>query len=117
MKILHQRKLIAGKARLSTGMLANAWGLKFSRRLRKGQGLVLAARSESRLWTAIDMLFVFFSVDVVWLNSKKRVVDVRQRVKPFTPLVIPRKAAQYVVELPAGTARHIKPGNQITFVN
>lgn len=117
MKILNQRKVIAGNARISKGVFSNALGLKFSRRLRKGQGLVLAADGESRLGTAIDMLFVFFSIDVVWLDSKKRVVDIRQRVKPFTPLVIPKKPARYVVELPAGTAKHIKPGNQLEFVN
>jgi len=98
-------------------MLQNAWGLKFSRKLRKGRGLVLVANEESRLGTAIDMLFVFFPIDVLWVDSRKRVVDVRRRVKPFTPLAIPKKAARYVVELPAGTARHIKPGNQIKFVN
>lgn len=117
MKILNQGKVIAGKAWMSMGMFSNAWGLKFSRRLRKGQGLVLVAGRKSRFGTAIDMLFVFFAIDVAWLDSKKKVVDVKCCVRPFTPLVIPRKPAKYVVELPVGTARHIKPGNQLEFVN
>ena len=117
MKIFNGKKQVARNARESRGMLGNMWGLKFSRKLRKGEGLILVAGNESRLGTAIDMLFVFFPIDVVWLDSRKKVVDVRMRVKPFTPLAIPREAAQYVVELPAGTARHIKPGNQLRFVN
>lgn len=60
--------------------------------------------------TTIHMLFVFFPIDVVWLDKNKKVVDKRENVKPFTPWITPGKAAKYVIELPRNTARHINKG-------
>ncbi|MEM3031161.1 MAG: DUF192 domain-containing protein [Candidatus Micrarchaeia archaeon] len=53
---------------------------------------------------AIHALFVFFPFDAVFLDEKKRVVCVRKRIAPFTPLVRPRRAIKYLLELPAGSA-------------
>ena len=60
---------------------------------------------ESREDASIHMLFVFFPIDVVWLNKEWRVVDLREKVMPFTPLVVPKRAAKYVLELPVGRIR------------
>jgi len=55
----------------------------------------------------IHMLFVFFPLDVVWLDENMRVVDV-QKGNPFDLLLIPKKKAKYVLELNAGSGIKIK---------
>ncbi len=42
--------------------------------------------------------------DAVFLDSKKRVVDVRKSVAPFVPLIVPKRACKYLVEAPEGFA-------------
>ena len=115
MKIMHHRKLIAGNAVMSEHAFSNARGLMFTRKLKKGDALILAVDKESIPDTAIHMLFVFFPIDVVWLDKNKRVVDFRKNVKPFTPFIKPREAAQYVVELPKNTIRNINIGDRFQF--
>lgn len=88
----------------------------FRKKLKRGQGLVLVADEESIYQTTIHMLFVFFPIDVIWLNKAKEVVDLRPNVKSFQPLIAPRSPAKYVLELPVGAAKHIKQGDTLQFV-
>ncbi len=115
MELIHHHTILADKVRYLKDFFNKARGLRFTKRLRPGQAIILAGNTESQLVTMIDMLFVFFSIDIIWLNKEKTVVDVRNNVKPFTPLLLPKKAAQYVIELPAGTARSIAIGDKIRF--
>lgn len=47
-----------------------------------------------------------FSLDMVWLNEDKKVVTIHRDVKPETypSSFCPDSAAQYVIEIPAGTS-------------
>ncbi|MFT4326537.1 MAG: DUF192 domain-containing protein [Candidatus Woesearchaeota archaeon] len=51
----------------------------------------------------IHMLFVFFSIDVLWLNKDFEVIDLKKNVAPFMPHIGHKGKAQYLVELPQGT--------------
>ena len=115
MKIVHNDRIVARNVMASRNLISNAVGLKFSRRLRKGEALILDVGEESKWKSAIDMLFVFISIDCVWLDNNKKIVDFRKRVGPFTPLIIPRKAARYVVELPSGCLGKINIGEHFRF--
>lgn len=114
-KIIHKNIILADKARYIDNFLFKVKGLMFSKSLRKGGGLVLVADKEGILETTIHMLFVFFSIDIIWLNSKKIVVDVKRAALPFTPLIYPKKIAKYILELPKGTAKNIEIGDEILF--
>ena len=48
------------------------------------------------------MLLVFFPIDVVWLDDKKRVVEMVERFRPFSLNYTPKKEALYLVEMEAG---------------
>ena len=69
-------------------------GLMFSRK----KNLVFVLDKESRINATIHMFFVFFSIDVYWLDKNKNIVDYRKNIKPFT-IAIPKKKAKYIVEL------------------
>ena len=93
----------------------------------RARGLILRKKIEkpilfvfprsSRLGSAIHSFFVFIPFDAVFLDERKRVVDVRADVKPFTPLIVPRTAAKYLIEAPAGWAkkRRLRLGERIEF--
>ena len=66
----------------------------FSRR----KNLMFVLDQETRYGASVHMFFVFFSIDVYWLDSRKRVVDKRLNLKPFQ-IAVPRKKAKYVVEI------------------
>lgn len=106
--------------RLSNFEVADsAWkrtrGLMFRRRIEKP--LLFVFPVSSQVECSIHAFFVFFPFDAVYLDEKKRVVDVRERIKPFTPIIFPKKKAKYLIEAPAGWAKKnkVKPGVAISF--
>ncbi|HLC63002.1 MAG TPA: DUF192 domain-containing protein [Candidatus Nanoarchaeia archaeon] len=110
-EIVNNNILIADDVKVSNDMFSKTRGLMFSRKLKKGQALLLVADEENKMETTIHMFFVFFPIDVVWLDSKLKVVDKRENVKSFTPLIVPKQPAKYVLELPIKTGRHIYIGD------
>jgi len=88
-------------------------GLMFEDARKFNYALLFILPRESKLKAAIHMLFVFFPIDVVWLNSNKKVVDIARNLQPFTPNYTPKKPAKYFVELPAGKATGIKIGDTL----
>jgi len=78
-------------------------GLMFSRRLK--DHCLLFVLPEERI-VDLHMFFVFFSIDVVFLNKKKEIVDLKQNFRPFT-VYISKKPAKYVLEMPLGTIKRL----------
>lgn len=62
----------------------------------------------------LHMFFVFYPIDVLFLNEKMVVVDQKENFKPFT-LYMPKKKSKYIIELPKGTIKNSKTelGNKI----
>ncbi len=114
-EILNKNIILASKAKYYDHFLPKLKGLMFTLPLRRGHGIVLVASKEGILETMIHMLFVFYPLDIVWLNSDFEVVDLRKMIMPFTPFVAPIKPAKYVIELPHGSLKHIKIGDKLIF--
>ena len=55
---------------------------------------------ESVFGASIHMLFVFYPIDVYWLDEKFAIVDKRTHLKPFCFASSKRKS-KYIVEIPA----------------
>ncbi|KYC44767.1 MAG: hypothetical protein APG12_01098 [Candidatus Methanofastidiosum methylothiophilum] len=66
---------------------------------------------------AITMLFVFFSIDVIWLDSKFEVIDSKENVKSFSFHTGHKGKAKYFIEMPLGAIKKhkIKIGDKIIF--
>ncbi|MEK6937130.1 MAG: DUF192 domain-containing protein [Nanoarchaeota archaeon] len=77
-----------------TSFFSKFKGLMFS----KKKNLVLILKKESKFNAVIHMFFVFFPIDVFWLDKDKNIVDFRKRVMPFT-IAVPKKKAKYIVEI------------------
>ena len=48
------------------------------------------------------MLFVFYPIDVIFLDEQKKVVEIKENFRPFR-FYTPKKKARYVLELPKGS--------------
>ncbi|MGC9349047.1 MAG: DUF192 domain-containing protein, partial [Anaerolineae bacterium] len=87
-------------------------GLTFRRELPEGEGLLFVEPRESRLGTAIHMLFVFFPIGVVWLNAEGIVVD-RVVAYPFRPFYAPSAPASYFLEGPPALVDWVSEGEKL----
>jgi len=67
---------------------------------------------ESRTGAAIHMMFVFFSIGVVWLDADGRVVDTCL-ARPFQMLRAPREPARDVLEGPPGLLERVRRGQEL----
>ncbi len=65
--------------------------------------LIFVLPIESRLNASIHMFFMLSDIDVIWLDSMRRVVDFKtaRRWRIYTP----KESARYVIEGPVGLIR------------
>ncbi|MDD5148265.1 MAG: DUF192 domain-containing protein [Candidatus ainarchaeum sp.] len=104
-------KKIMPKVRLADNSWLRLKGLMFENQAVFDYALVFDLPSESVLHATIHMLFVFFPIDIVFLDKGKKVVDIVRGIQPFTPSCSPKKPAKFLIELPAGKASGIKEGD------
>ena len=55
----------------------------------------------------LHMIFVFYPIDVLFLNKEKVVVELKENFGPFT-FYTPKKKAMYVVEMPKNSTKKLK---------
>jgi len=106
---------VVPRAKWCASFLCRLRGLTFRRRLNPDEALILVEASESRLGTAIHMVFVFFPIAAIWLDSQGMVVDARL-AHPFVSVCVPRRPARYVLEGVPALLDHIHSGDRLEFV-
>lgn len=101
MKLINksQSKVISNRV-----LKSGARGLMFRKKLKEHEAILLDVSRESRLKASVHMFFVFYPIDVVWLDNDLRVVDMARKLLPFTPFRMPKKSARYILEMPAKSA-------------
>jgi len=91
-------------------------GLMFVGSLPDFSGIILADNSESRINSAIHMLFMNFDITAVWINANHDVVDVKM-AKKWHLSYVPQKKAQYVLEVNANHFQDFHIGDHLDFNN
>ena len=71
-----------------------AWGLRFSKRLKKDEGIILKLPREIEI--RLSMLFVFFPITALWVD-KSNIITHIEHLKPFT--YSKKKKALYIAEV------------------
>lgn len=101
------RTVLATTVELADSLVSQTRGLMFRRSVPDDYALVF--RFNSARTRDLHMLFVFVPIDAVW------VVDcVVQRVERLRPwLGFARERANLIVELPAGAAADVEPGDRL----
>lgn len=94
-RIKNQTKncIIAEDYRLCKSIFKKASGLMFSGK----RALVFDFKKEKKI--PLHMMFVFFPIDVFFLNRNKKVVEIKRDFRPFS-FYSPKKKAMYIIELP-----------------
>lgn len=99
--------VLATTVDLAESLLSQTRGLMFRRSLSDDYALVF--RFETAAVRDVHMLFVFVPIDAVWV-----VDDVVQRVERLRPWrSFARENCDMLVELPAGTAAAVEPGDRV----
>ncbi len=97
---------VAGAVRLADSFARRLRGLLGVRKLPPGHGLLIVPCS------GVHTLFMRFPIDAVALDHKGTVVDVRRRIPPWRPLVLPGGKPFAILELRSGAAG-VRPGDQL----
>ncbi|KYC49647.1 MAG: hypothetical protein AMQ74_01386 [Candidatus Methanofastidiosum methylothiophilum] len=81
----------------------------------KNEAYIFVLNKERK--AAITMMFVFFNIDVVWVNSIKEVIDLKPNVRSFSFFNGHVGKAKYFVEMPKGSIEKykIKIGDKVLF--
>src|SRR3989344_681054 len=95
-KNLSKKIILAEKYRICRDSFSKSLGLMFLKK-REDFALVLAFDKEKRI--SLHMFFVFYPIDVLFLDKNKKIIEVKRNFKPFT-VYNSRKKAKYAVELP-----------------
>ena len=88
------KKIFDGKS--SKSILFKLKGLMFRRKLKDNECIMFEFNKDENIM--IHMFFVFFSIDVVWLDKNFKTLEIRRSIKPFTRLIKPRYKARYLIE-------------------
>lgn len=103
------RRKLASTVETADSLVSQARGLMFRRDLPDDYALRMDF-TKSKL-RGVHTVFVLEPIDVVWLNENT-VVQVK-RLNPFRGIGV--ATADSIIELPAGAAADISPGDTITY--
>ncbi|ELY64507.1 DUF192 domain-containing protein [Natrinema versiforme] len=100
-------RVLATRVDLADSIVSQTLGLMFRRSI--PDDYALAFEFGSAKTRDLHMLFVFFPIDAVWITD-----GVVRRVETLRPWrSFARAEADLIVELPAGTAANVEPGDRL----
>lgn len=110
-----QKKIIASKIVYCDNILRQGTGLMF-RTKKSVNHTAWIFRFKRPRKVSITMFFVFFPIDIVFLNEHKRIVEVKENIRPFQNYACSSKIVSFI-ELESGTIKKysLKNGNILKF--
>lgn len=84
----------------------------FAKEIHLNSGILLSSKNESRLDSAIHMLFMNFDLAVIWLDKNLTVVDLCL-AKKWRSFYFPAKPAMYVLETHPAHLKNFRLGDQL----
>jgi uncharacterized membrane protein (UPF0127 family) len=106
------KKIIVKNVRFAQNSWERTKGLMFEEKKNFNYALIFTFPAESRIGCSLHMLFVFFPIDVLFLDKNKIIVD-KVTLNPFIPNYTPKKAAKYVIEMPIKNLSKVKIGQKL----
>ena len=105
-----RNRILAKNAKICRNILSKLSGLMFS----KKRALIFVFGKEKII--PLHMIFVFFPIDVLFLDKNKKVAEIKENFKPFS-LYTPKNKAMYILELPLNIIKNsgTKVGDKIGF--
>lgn len=106
--------VVLERVRLCKSFWCHFRGLQLTPPLPDNEGLLFVTGDEGISTKAIHMLFMRFSITVVWLDSAGTVVD-KKLAKPWRLYYAPKAPAQYYVEASTALLKRVEIGDVLTF--
>lgn len=102
-----------GKVKLADSFFRRFRGLMLVRNI--NYALVFVLPAETRANASIHMFFMLGDIDVIWLDSARRVVDFKRARK--WRVYVPKAPARYIIEGPVGLikALDVEEGDLISW--
>jgi len=94
--------------------LSQLRGFTFRPQLNLDDGLILVGKRDSRIDSAITMLFVSFDLGVIWINSQLEVVD-KKIARSWKLSYFSNKPAMYVLEIHPDREKDFQIGDIVEF--
>jgi uncharacterized protein len=91
-----KKKIICDNEKILTSIFSKAVGLMFHKRI-TDTGYIFVFEKPRRI--DLHMFFVFFPIDLLFLDKEKKVIEIKEDFRPFT-LYYSKEKAAYVIELP-----------------
>jgi len=107
-------KVVLGRVKWCVSFWCHFRGLQLVRKLSDDEGVLFVTGTEGRTQTTIHMFFMLFSIGVVWLDAKGKVVD-KRLAKPWRPAYAPKVPAQYFIEANPILLERVKIGDVLRF--
>ncbi|MBN1544257.1 DUF192 domain-containing protein [Candidatus Woesearchaeota archaeon] len=98
-----RKTTVAKGYRLCRSTASKAKGLMFTNEAEVRKNALLFEFSSPRV-QSLHMFFVFYPIDVLFLDEKKQVVDIKEGFRPFS-VYNSSKRSKYVIELPNSAIR------------
>lgn len=111
LKNITTNKKIVSKISIMKNIFQKANGLMFRLKF-KDEALVFPFPFEQT--TSLHMMFVFFPIDVLFLDQNKKIVEIKSNFKPWS-VYTPKNKSKYVIELPKGKSSLVKLNDQISW--
>lgn len=108
--------LPALRARWCDSFTSRLRGFTFRKNIAPSEGLILVEARESRVDTAIHMLFVWTDLAVFWLDNDLRVVD-KTLARAWRPFYAPRQPARYTLETAPARLEDFQIGDQLKLLD
>ncbi len=89
-------------------IIMQAKGLMF--KFPKNEGILFEFKKEK--YIALHTFFVFFPIDIIYINKNKEIIKIFKKVIPFTPFIKPIKC-KYILEVK--NAKNLKLKEKIKF--
>lgn len=102
-------KKVAVTTEVCEGLFSKLIGLMFSRKI-KDRAVIFIFKKEQIV--PLHMFFVFYPIDVLFVDKKRKIVEVKRNLKPFR-FYTPKRTAKYVIELPTGY--NFELGDKVSF--
>lgn len=109
-------QVLLKRIRWSNDFFSKLRGFTFRRSLALDDGLVLVESKDSRVNSAITMLFVVFDLGIIWVSDAGKVVDIIV-AKPWRLSYAPKAPARYAVELHPSILESVRLGDHLRFLD
>ncbi len=106
-----KKTLLVKNKKILKNTFSKSLGLMFSKKI-KDKGLIFEFKKEKL--HSIHMLFVFFPIDILFLDKNKKVVEIKKSLRPFS-FYTSKTKAKYFIELQKGKINDTKINDKIKF--